>query len=46
MTRGQRPVLGLINLARLRKAPLREQYNISNIEPDWNTVSYVDKVPA
>ena len=37
------PILGLINLARLRKAPLRDQYNRSNIEPDWNTVNYVDK---
>jgi superfamily I DNA/RNA helicase len=37
------PVLGLINLARLRKVSLREQYNISNIEQDWNTVNYVDK---
>jgi len=37
------PILGLINLARLRKVPLREQYNASNIEPDWNTVNYVDK---
>jgi len=37
------PILGLINLARLRKVPLRDQYNESNIEPDWNTVSYVDK---
>ena len=37
------PILGLINLARLRQVPLREQYNESNLEPDWNTVSYVDK---
>ncbi len=37
------PVLGLINLARLRKVSLREQYNISNIEQDWNTVNYVEK---
>ena len=37
------PILGLINLARLRKVPLREQYNQSNLEPDWNTVNYVDK---
>ena len=36
------PILGLINLARLRKVSLREQYNASNLEPDWNTVSYVD----
>jgi|TARA_R110000744_G_scaffold32557_3_gene76198 DNA helicase-2/ATP-dependent DNA helicase PcrA len=37
------PILGLINLARLRKVPLREQYNASNIEPEWNTVNYVDR---
>jgi DNA helicase-2/ATP-dependent DNA helicase PcrA len=36
------PILGLINLARLRKVSLRDQYNHSNIEPDWNTVNYVD----
>tara|TARA_R110001592_G_scaffold10298_1_gene53686 strand:- start:999 stop:2516 length:1518 start_codon:yes stop_codon:yes gene_type:complete len=36
------PILGLINLARLRKVPLREQYNVSNLEADWNLVSYVD----
>ena len=35
------PVLGLINLARLRKVPLRDQYNISEIEQDWNTVNFV-----
>jgi len=37
------PILGLINLARMRKVSLRDQYNHSNIEPDWNTVNYVDK---
>ena len=37
------PVLGLINLARLRRVTLREQYNLSSIEQDWNTVSYVDR---
>ena len=37
------PVLGLINLARLRQVPLREQYNASNIDHNWNTVNYVDK---
>ena len=37
------PILGLINLARLRKVNLRDQYNISTIDPDWNTVNYVDK---
>jgi DNA helicase-2/ATP-dependent DNA helicase PcrA len=43
MTTANDPVLGLINLARLRQVPLREQYNESNIDQDWNTVSYVDK---
>jgi DNA helicase-2/ATP-dependent DNA helicase PcrA len=37
------PLLGLINLARLRKVPLREQYNESELDVDWNTVNYVDK---
>ncbi len=37
------PILGLINLARLKKVPLRDQYNESNIEHDWNTVKYVDE---
>jgi len=40
---GNDPILGLINLARLRKVDLREQYNQSNLEEDWNTVNYVDK---
>ena len=35
------PILGLINLARLRKTDLRQQYNLSNIETDWNTVNFV-----
>lgn len=37
------PILALINLARLRKVNLREQYNISNLDVDWNIVSYVDR---
>jgi DNA helicase-2/ATP-dependent DNA helicase PcrA len=37
------PVLGLINLARMRKVPLRQQYNETPIETEWNTVTYVDK---
>lgn len=37
------PILGLINLALLRKVPLREQYNISRIEESWNVVKYVDE---
>ena len=37
------PILGLINLARLRKVELRKQYNESGIEEDWNLVQFVDK---
>jgi len=37
------PVLGVINLARLRKVPLRDQYNVSRLEESWNLVNYVDK---
>ena len=37
------PILGLINLARLRKVDLRDQYNESQLEQDWNTVNFVDK---
>ena len=35
------PILGLINLARMRKVPLREEYNRSHVELEWNTVNYV-----
>ena len=37
------PILSLINLARLCKKPLREQYNQTSMEFDWNTVNYVNK---
>ena len=37
------PILGLINLAILRKVPLRTQYNISQIDESWNVVKYVDE---
>ena len=37
------PILGLINLARLRKVPLRVQYNASNVDIPWNVVAYVDR---
>ena len=42
VTSSSDPILGVINLARLRKVPLRDQYNISNLDKDWNLVSYVD----
>ena len=37
------PILGLINLSRLCKSDLREEYNKSNIEEEWNTVFHVSK---
>jgi superfamily I DNA/RNA helicase len=37
------PILSLINLARLRKVPLRKQYNVSSVQFDWNTVNHVDR---
>ena len=43
---GNDPILSLINLARLRKVPLRHQYNASGIAADWNTVHYVAKCLA
>jgi len=41
MNRSSDPVLSLISLATLRKVPLREQYNESRIDVDWNTVAYI-----
>jgi DNA helicase II / ATP-dependent DNA helicase PcrA len=43
VTTSKDPILGLINLARLRKVPLRDQYDQSEIDVDWNTVKYIDK---
>ena len=43
VTTSKDPILGLINLARLRKVPLREQYDQSQIDIDWNTVKYIEK---
>jgi DNA helicase II / ATP-dependent DNA helicase PcrA len=43
VTTSKDPILGLINLARLRKVPLREQYDQSQIDIDWNTVAYIEK---
>jgi DNA helicase II / ATP-dependent DNA helicase PcrA len=37
------PVLSLINLARLKKTKLRDEYNNSNLYADWNLVKYVDE---
>ena len=35
------PYLSIINLARLKKIPLRKQYNQSDSNIDWMTLSYV-----
>ena len=43
MVKATDPILGLINLARMRKIPLRDQYNSVGIDVEWNTVTYVDK---
>ena len=40
---GSNPIISLINLARLRKVTLREQYNESAVNESWTTVEYVDK---
>ena len=43
ITKANHPIIGLINLARLKKTDLRTEYNSSNLEDDWNTVNYVSK---
>ena len=43
MTKTSDPILGLINLARMRKVPLRQQYNETPLDIEWNIVTYVDK---
>tara|TARA_R110000824_G_scaffold8339_3_gene37723 strand:- start:535 stop:2070 length:1536 start_codon:yes stop_codon:yes gene_type:complete len=37
------PILAIINLARIRKVDLRQQYNSSQMEIEWNIVNHVDK---
>ena len=37
------PILSLINLARLRKVSIREQYDQSSVDNVWEEVSYVDR---
>ena len=37
------PILGLINLARLRRVSLKQQYDNSTVEEPWVTVDYVDR---
>ena len=42
LSKSSHPILGLINLARLKKQNLREAYNQSHLEEDWNTINYVN----
>ena len=37
------PILGLINLARLKKTSLRAEYDRSNLDDDWVKVDYLAK---
>jgi DNA helicase-2/ATP-dependent DNA helicase PcrA len=37
----EHPILSIINLARLKKIPLKTQYNLSNIQNTWHEVEYV-----
>jgi DNA helicase II / ATP-dependent DNA helicase PcrA len=37
----EHPVLGVINLARLKKTDLRSEYNQTNIEHSWPEVEYI-----
>jgi len=37
------PVLGLINLARLKKEPLHRTYNQSDLDLPWHEVDYIDR---
>jgi len=41
ITKTSNPIIGLINLARLRKVTLKKQYNESYISINWATVEYV-----
>jgi len=41
MLRAHDPILGLINLARLRNVPLKKQYDLSSVDEPWVTVDYV-----
>lgn len=42
-SRTSNPIISLINLARLRKVPLRDQYNQSRVGDSWTTVHYVSE---
>jgi DNA helicase-2/ATP-dependent DNA helicase PcrA len=41
MQNGDHPIINTINLARLKKIDVRQLYNETYIDYDWNTVNYV-----
>ena len=41
MQNGDHPIINAINLARLKKVDIRQLYNQTYIDYDWNTVNYV-----
>lgn len=41
LNKSSSPIVNLMNLARLRKIDLRQQYDESEISESWNTVKYV-----
>ena len=43
MTKATDPILGMINLARMRKVALRDQYNSMDSPIEWNIIKYVDE---
>lgn len=43
LSKNNSPYINLINLARLKKIPLREQYNATNVNITWALLEYVDK---
>ena len=43
ITKATDPILGMINLARMRKVSLRDQYNSMDSPIEWNIIKYVDE---
>jgi DNA helicase-2/ATP-dependent DNA helicase PcrA len=43
ITKATDPILGMINLARMRKVSLRDQYNSMDSQIEWNIIKYVDE---
>jgi DNA helicase-2/ATP-dependent DNA helicase PcrA len=41
LNKNNNPIIGLINLARLRKVDLRQQYDESELDIAWTTIKYV-----